>query len=149
MTRQEVEKLAFDTMSSGLNCAETVLQVTASLFEVPTDGLVPRVATCFGGGLGRCQDELCGALAGGAMALGLLYGRDRPGGSCETAHTLAASLRQQFIERHGSSTCRALLARFGEQENWSRCKELVAVTAGMLLALVEAEQTGRQAAQAS
>ena len=149
MTREEVEQLALDTMCSGLNCAETLVQVGARLGGIDAAGLVPRLATCFGGGLGRSQAELCGALAGGTMALGLLYGRDRPGESAETAVNLAAAFRQQFIERHGSSTCRELLAAFGPQENWSRCKELVAVTAGLLFELVEAERKNRPANQAA
>ena len=36
---------------------------------------VPRIASGFGGGIGR-QGETCGAVTGGVMALGLIYGRD-------------------------------------------------------------------------
>lgn len=149
MTREDVEKLAFDTMSTGLNCAETLLQVGTTVCGVATGALVPRLATCFGGGLARSQGELCGALAGATMTLGLLYGRDVPGAPCDTALTLAAEFRRRFIERHGSSTCRVLLEGFGTQENWARCKALVATTAGMLYELVEAERKKHPANQAA
>jgi C_GCAxxG_C_C family probable redox protein len=104
------------------------------------------MATCFGGGYGRCKDELCGALAGGAMALGLLFGRDAPGANWDTAAKLSAALRQRVIERYGSPTCRVLLDRFEPQDNWSRCKELVAATVGILHDLVEDERSGVTAA---
>jgi len=37
--------------------------------------LIPRIASPFGGGIGR-HGLVCGALTGGLMALGLLQGRD-------------------------------------------------------------------------
>jgi len=37
---------------------------------------LPRVATCFGAGLGR-RGEICGALAGALIAFGLQKGRRR------------------------------------------------------------------------
>jgi C_GCAxxG_C_C family probable redox protein len=137
MTRQEVEKRAFDIISSGRNCAESVLQTAILHFQIPSDGTPTRIASCFGGGVGRCQGELCGALAGGLMALGLAFGRDIAGTSCDVAYDLAAEFRKRFITRHGSSTCCDLLEGFGEQEDWSACKQLVADTSGMLLELIE------------
>lgn len=132
MTRQETEQQAFTLISSGFNCAEAVLQAGMALFDIAPDGTPSRVATCFGGGLGRCKQELCGALAGGAMALGLAFGRDRAGEPCDLAQDLAALLRERFIQLHGTSTCGQLLAHFGPQENWTACKGLVAATAGIL-----------------
>ena len=37
---------------------------------------VPRIATGFGGGMGRCG-EVCGAVTGAIMAIGMVLGRDR------------------------------------------------------------------------
>jgi len=41
------------------------------------DELVPRIATGFDGGIGRCG-SVCGALTGGIVALGAKFGTDEP-----------------------------------------------------------------------
>jgi C_GCAxxG_C_C family probable redox protein len=140
MTRQDVEQVAFDCMCSGRNCAETILQTAITHFGIASDGTPIRIASCFGGGVGRSCGELCGALAAGVMALGLAYGRDQAGAPYDKGADLAAEFRTRFITQHGSSTCRTLLDGFGEQQNWSACKRLVAETAGMLHDLIEEQR---------
>jgi len=60
----------------GYNCAQSVL---LTMFEHWNDEneLIPRIATGFGGGIGRCG-SVCGALTGGVMALGIEYGTNEP-----------------------------------------------------------------------
>jgi C_GCAxxG_C_C family probable redox protein len=142
MTQQEVEAYAFTMICSGRNCAESVLLTAMAHCGIEPGGTPARIATGFGGGVGRCQGELCGALAGGVMALGLGFGRDIAGASSEKVSELAAEFRKQFIKRHGSSTCGVLLEQFGEQDNWSACKRLVADTAGILFDLIRQAKTG-------
>lgn len=143
MTRQEVAQQAYDIISSGRNCAESVLQTAIVHFNIPSDGTPTRVASCFGGGVGRSQGELCGALAGGLMVLGLCFGRDTPQASCEQAYDLGAELRKRFIRLHGTSTCCELLECFGEQENWSACKRLVADTAALVHEVIQEVRCGQ------
>lgn len=142
MTRLDMEEDAFETICSGRNCAESVLAAALKGLGIGEQAAATRIATAFGGGVGRSKDELCGALAGGVMALGLLFGRDAPGEPCEQAFALTAELRNRFIRKFGSSTCRAILERFGEQDSWEQCKRLTASAAGLLFDVVaEAEQT--------
>ena len=67
---------------------------------------VPRVATGFGGGV-AAHGEICGALVGAVMALGLVFGRDR----ADDAQAKAATservhrLLSPFEERFGSVRC--------------------------------------------
>ena len=57
----------------GFNCAESVLKSLAD--EIGAEcSYIPKIATCFGAGLGR-HGEICGAITGAVMALGLKYGR--------------------------------------------------------------------------
>jgi len=137
MTREEMERRAEEIIGSGCNCAETILQVAQEALGLPGQLWPTRIATCFGGGFGHCKQELCGALAGGGLALGLAYGRDRPGTSTELAQALAADFRERFIARYGSSLCGALLEHFGPQDTTSACKRLVAATAGILFDVLE------------
>jgi len=137
MNREQVEQAAFQAISSGLNCAESVLHAVGPALGVNADGALTRAASCFGGGVGRSKRELCGALAGGLIALGLMHGRGNGDASCEAAYDLGADFRDQFIALHGASACGDLLARFGEQRDWRRCRALTAQTAGLLFELAQ------------
>lgn len=90
---------------SGYNCAESVL-----LACCPGSGgdCLPRIATGFGGGIAR-NGSLCGALAGGIMALGLALGRDQAQGSREPCYPAVDRLFLGFEARFGSTRCRDLL----------------------------------------
>lgn len=135
MDRQTVEQQAYQDISSGFNCAESVLRSAGASLGVNADGSLTRAATCFGGGVGRSKQELCGALAGGLMALGLARGRDSAGQSSDLPSDLAAEFRERFIDMHGSSSCKKLLEGFGPQPGWEGCKRLTAQTAGLLFDL--------------
>ena len=71
---------------------------------------VPRIATAFGGGLGR-QGEVCGTVSGGVMAIGLVYGRDNAEQKAakETAYYKAARFMQKFQSVNGNVRCQDLL----------------------------------------
>ena len=60
----------------GYNCAQSVL---LTMFEHWKGGnvLVPKIATAFGGGIGR-RGSVYGALTGGVMAIGIKYGTNEP-----------------------------------------------------------------------
>jgi C_GCAxxG_C_C family probable redox protein len=96
-----------------------------------------RVATAFGGGIGRSYQEICGALTGGAIALGYLFGRSMAGDDWNTAAELAANLKQRFVREYGTTNCGALLASFGPQENAMRCKKLSGEVACMLADIID------------
>jgi C_GCAxxG_C_C family probable redox protein len=135
MNREQVEQAALEAISSGLNCAESVLSTAGLHLGVNGNGGLTRAASCFGGGVGRSKQELCGALAGGLMALGLAHGRDTPEQSCEMAYDLGAEFREQFLALHGASACCDLLERFGPQQDWECCKRLTSSAAGLLFDL--------------
>jgi C_GCAxxG_C_C family probable redox protein len=137
MTRHEVEERAFSLHRDGFICSEAVLTAMAEHFGLPSGETIPAVATCFGGGVGRTKQELCGALAGGLMAVGCLRGRSVPGEDWSRAAELAAEFRKRFLETFGSTACQDILTAFGEQDNMMRCKRLSGQTAGILFELLE------------
>ena len=51
------------------NCAQSVLLTMFEYWNGENE-LIPKIATAFGGGIGRCG-SVCGALTGGVMALGI------------------------------------------------------------------------------
>lgn len=75
MTVDELELLAKKLISEEkLSCSETVLLAMAKYWGVECP-LIPRIATPFRGGLCGTQ-QVCGAVTGGLMAIGIKMGRE-------------------------------------------------------------------------
>lgn len=92
----------------GYNCSQSVLLTMAEHWNVKNE-LVPKVATAFGGGMGRCG-SVCGALTGGLMAIGLKYGTNDPSAEKRSkAYELAGAFYRQFEKQNGSVLCRELI----------------------------------------
>ena len=70
--------------------------------------LIPAIATGFCGGMSRTAG-LCGALAGGIMALGILYGRKSAKDSPKKIYALSERLVCDFEKQFGSRNCSDLL----------------------------------------
>ncbi|MHA2369121.1 MAG: C-GCAxxG-C-C family protein [Candidatus Hodarchaeales archaeon] len=94
---------------SGYNCAQAIFAASSEhlgLGTVDHDTSV-RIASAFGGGITR-TGNVCGALTGAVMALGLKYGgatyKDQ-----EKANAVAGKLLTEFTSRHGSIICRELI----------------------------------------
>ena len=69
-----------------------------------------RLSSSFGGGMGRMR-EVCGAVSGALMALGLLRGYADPGDpeAKKEHYALVQAIARRFREGHGSIICRELL----------------------------------------
>ncbi len=101
--------LAVALFQAGFSCSQAVLAAYAPELGLDRD-LALKVAGAFGGGMGRLG-EVCGAVTGAFMAVGLLHGRTRADDqeTKERAYALVADLGGQFRRCHGSLLCRELL----------------------------------------
>jgi C_GCAxxG_C_C family probable redox protein len=103
-----IAKLYFD---QGFGCAQSVLASFSEEFGM--DNITARkIAIGFGSGMGRMGD-VCGALTGGFMVIGLKYGKINPDGSksvpaTETSYALVNELVRRFRERNHSMFCKEL-----------------------------------------
>jgi C_GCAxxG_C_C family probable redox protein len=70
----EIEERAFTYSQEYKACSQCTLLAIQEVFGLTNDDVL-KAATGFAGGIGR-TGSVCGALSGGVMALGLLYGRD-------------------------------------------------------------------------
>ena len=136
--KSQVSQAAFEYHGSGFHCAEAMARAFMEVYGNDSDPAIPKVASAFGGGVGRTKQELCGALAGGFIALGYLHGRREASDNWDELADMAAELRQNFESKHGVTHCAALLETFGPQENMMRCKQLTGETAGMLAEIIAA-----------
>jgi C_GCAxxG_C_C family probable redox protein len=109
MSTEELAKKAISHFQSGYNCSQSVLLPLAEHIN-PTskNELIPKIATGFGGGMGRCG-SVCGALTGGIMAVSIKYGTNEAGVEKRAkAYVNAQALFKQFEKQHGTVLCRDL-----------------------------------------
>jgi C_GCAxxG_C_C family probable redox protein len=108
------------------NCAQSVIAAYG-----PELGLDPetalRVAGGFGGGMGRLG-EVCGAVTGAFMAIGLkrakVHPEDDESTTKEKAYALVHEFAERFRARHGSILCRELLGcHIGTPEGVTQARE--------------------------
>jgi C_GCAxxG_C_C family probable redox protein len=107
MTTKAAEK-AVKLFDSGYNCAESVLLALSEHFNQKTPA-IPRIATGFGAGIGR-SGQVCGALSGAVMAIGLKMGCDKAEEK-EKRNATYESVRQMmkaFKKEFGSTQCKTL-----------------------------------------
>lgn len=132
MSRIEAEQLALAHSESGLHCAESVASAITHLFCPEQTGIACRMATGFGGGLAGSRQEVCGALTGGVLAIGLLCGRSTPEQGREAAYQITAAYREQFMARFGATICQTLRDSFSTSDTRTACRSLTAEAAGIL-----------------
>jgi C_GCAxxG_C_C family probable redox protein len=133
MEREEIKNKAFNYFQSGFNCAEAVSKTITEFFSKEPALDIPKVATGFGGAIGGTKCEAtCGAVSGGVIALGWLFGRMEPSDDKQKIYDLASEFRSQFIDKFGSTNCQTILNSFGVQENMFKCKKMTAEATGML-----------------
>ena len=105
-TKSEV---AVEKFLAGYNCAQAVLYAYGP--DLGLDGETAlKVATGLGAGMGR-RGEVCGAVTGGILVLGLKYGRggQQDRSATEQTYQKTLELMSRFEQRHGSCFCRVLL----------------------------------------
>ena len=120
-TRTEIATARF---LSGYNCAQAVLDAFRDETGLDQD-LALKIATGLGAGMGRKQ-EVCGAVTGGILVLGLRHGRGTTDdhSATERTHLRTRELMDRFAAKHGSCLCRQLLQGYdlATQEGLQRAK---------------------------
>lgn len=139
MNRQDVAARAEELFRGGLHCAESVFQAVLESQGLAGADISPRVASAFGGGVGRSKQELCGALSGGLMALGRLRGRSTPQEPWDEVAATAEALRLRFATEYGGTRCADVLEKLGPQERMDKCIHLAGRAAGMIHDALAAE----------
>ena len=101
--------LAVEMFNSGYNCAQAVLCAFCADLDLAKEKAM-KLATGFGAGMGRKQ-EVCGAVTGGIMVIGLQHGQgyEEDTEAKELTYRLTRELITRFTAKHGSCLCRELL----------------------------------------
>ena len=148
---QERGALAKSYFEKGYNCAQAVLMAFRDRIGMDAD-TAARVASSFGGGMGRMR-EVCGAVSGAYIALGIIQGYHDPADKAgkDRQYAQVREFAKRFKERNGIDTiiCRELLsgvphtdggnAEVRTESYYKRrpCSELCALSAEILAELLE------------
>jgi C_GCAxxG_C_C family probable redox protein len=103
MTREEKAETFF---KEGYNCAQAVFCAFAEDFGIDL-ALAKRLSCGLGGGVGR-QREVCGAVTGAVLVLGLRHGEDKA-----VVYPRVQAFCAAFAREAGSIVCRTLLEGTG------------------------------------
>ena len=101
-------QIATEYYESNFNCAQAVFTTFATEEGIPEE-LALKIGTQFGGGCRK--GEVCGAVSGALMVLGLLCGhchRNAPEEKAR-AYGIGEEFMNRFIEKNGTVVCRELL----------------------------------------
>lgn len=139
----------------GFNCSQSVVLTMQEVLGLQ-DELVLKAATGFGGGIGN-MGSMCGALAGGIMTIGLIYGRSKLEQEAEKERTyvLCAEWLKRFRDHFGSSDCIDILKvdlknpekrkeYWNNKENRKKCASDTVGTAARILTELLEEVSGSE-----
>jgi len=101
--------LARELFEKRYNCSQAVFVAFCDETGLDHDAVL-RIASSFGGGMGRLR-EVCGAVSGMFMAAGMICGYSDPLDKDAKAkhYQLIQNLAKEFKEENGSIICRELL----------------------------------------
>ncbi|MBR6229577.1 MAG: C_GCAxxG_C_C family protein [Eubacterium sp.] len=128
----------------GYNCAQAVLMAFEDVTGLDRE-TAAKLASSFGGGMGRMR-EVCGAVSGALMVLGLVEGYEDPKDpeAKKKHYERVQDFAARFREENGSIICRELLTgvsvkpgnapeeRTDSYYKKRPCPELVALAAGIV-----------------
>ncbi len=97
---------AKELFSSGLNCSQAVFTAFSSVVGLDEE-TAKKVSIGLGGGVGRMR-EVCGAVSGGAMVLGMIYGGENAEDKV-SAYKRIQEFAEKFKNENGYIVCRQLL----------------------------------------
>ena len=101
--------IAVELFNKGFNCAQAVLSSHSEEYGLDTT-FAKKIGCAFIGGLAN-NGEVCGAVVGALMLIGLKYGQYKEGDidSKENTQKITNIYIQKFKKKYGTIICRELL----------------------------------------
>jgi C_GCAxxG_C_C family probable redox protein len=121
------EKDALALFGKGFTCSASVFSAFSRDLGLDPD-TAKKIACGFGGGISR-TGNICGAVSGAVMVIGLKYGKTIQGDDAATTRTraLVREFISEFTARNGSVNCTKLLGLNlddPEEYEWARTSGL-------------------------
>lgn len=143
---ERVRQVAEDYYRNGdYYCSESIVKTIRDEFDLPVPDSAIAMASGFPVGIGG-SGCTCGAIAGGVMALGMFFGREKPRDEAvNKCMALSKELHDIFRDRHKCLCCRVLTngMELGSAEHMKQCVsftgEVAEVTARIIVRELESE----------
>ena len=140
----KITKDAEELFRNGFFCSEAVVSSIRSNFEIDVPEVVISMASGFPVGIGRSKC-LCGAVSGGVMAIGLVFGRTvQKDPQVEETMRLSKELHDWFKEASGKNAlcCRILRKEvdMGQGEHKEQCVRFTGMVAGKVAEMIIREK---------
>jgi len=142
---KETIKRSKQLFDSGFGCAESVLLAVCES-KGTQSALIPRIASGFCGGVAN-TNSMCGAVAGGILALNVVYGRDNASESKDINYQKVQQFQKMFLTKFGSTNCSVLTdcdlstdeghQKFKELNIHQKCTDYTGEATKMVLELME------------
>jgi C_GCAxxG_C_C family probable redox protein len=101
--------IAVETFNKGFNCAQAVLTSHSEEYGLSND-IAKKISCGFGAGIGY-SSEICGAVSGALMLIGLKYGKfkESDNEAKDKTYKLVKEYIEKFKEEFGTINCTELL----------------------------------------
>jgi C_GCAxxG_C_C family probable redox protein len=136
MTEDKINEIVYENYANGFHCAESIVNTINEILPGKNHNFC-KAASGFCGGIGACKQEVCGALSGGIIALGSIYGRQVGSVDNSKLVSLSSKFRQIFNAEFGATVCQNVIANLENLEGLENCKDLTAKTSWLLYNLIE------------
>ncbi len=132
LSQSEINKIAEhasslmpDDPNLHYHCAEAFTIAVGEHFFGSVDTRIRHMTAGFSGGVGGTHDEMCGALIGGILIIGALFGRARPYEDEERCYQKSVIYKEQFRKKFKGTRCQEIKdTGYGSQGIWP-CSVLI------------------------
>lgn len=121
--KEDRTQKAVDTFKQGFSCSQAVLSAFSDEFNLDRN-LALKISQPFGGGIAH-RGEICGAISGAFLVIGLKWGRTHPEDTParERTYESVTHFIRKFESIHGSIICKELLGcDLGSEEEYKKAE---------------------------
>jgi len=137
-TMNQIADRAGQLMQGGYHCSESVLKAIGDHFYGNVEPTALRMCTPFAGGIGCTHNDLCGALTGAIMTIGMLHGRTEVNSDDGYCQQCAVELRDRFLREFGWLSCQDIKDHWVGKTGGNSCVDVVQRTTQILLEILAA-----------
>ena len=104
------EAMEFFNNGKGFNCAQAIFSTYCEDFGLDDKEIALKLSCGLGGGMGRFG-QICGAVSGAFLVIGLKHGKFLPDDreSKEKTYALVHEFGERFVKRNQTANCHELL----------------------------------------
>lgn len=100
----KANQLAEKYMGMGYHCSEATTRALLEIIHGSADPLLVKASTPFMGGIAGTQQQICGAVSGGLVVLGNLYGRSESDVNDDALTEISKEYLENFTNNCGADS---------------------------------------------